>query len=277
MKNFSPNLRAGFAGIFIVTLALGGCKTPEELALKKRKKIHVAQSKDSGKSRKKTEETLQPGWNPSFSVPGGGTGRQDSYRDVPITEPYVAMTFDDGPHPSNTPRLLDILKKRNVKATFYVVGSNARRYPHILRRMVAEGHEIGNHTDSHAYLTKLSRDGVRRELAVTHQAIVSATGIAPRTMRPPYGAISSELKAGIKREFGYPSILWSVDPNDWKRPGSSVVANRLVSGARPGGILLAHDIHSPTIDAMPSTLDRLLAKGFRFVTVTQLISMEGRG
>lgn len=276
MKKFSPSFRAAFAGVFVVSLALalGGCKTPEELALGKRKKIHVAKSKNSGK---KAESKLEPGWNPNFSISKSSTGRKDAYSLVPMSEPYIAMTFDDGPHPANTPQLLDILKQRNIKATFYVVGANARRYPQILRRIVAEGHEIGNHTDSHAYLTKLSQDGVRRELAVTHQAIVSATGIAPRTMRPPYGAISSELKASVKREFGYPSILWSVDPEDWKRPGSSVVASRLVSGARPGGILLAHDIHSPTIDAMPSALDQLLAKGYRFVTVTQLIAMEGNG
>ena len=96
-------------------------------------------------------------------------------------------------------------------------------------------------------------------------------------MRPPYGAITTGQKAWIKSEFGYPSIMWSVDPEDWKKPGASVVSRRLVSGARPGGILLAHDIHKPTIDAMPSALDQLLAKGYRFVTVTQLIALEGRG
>ncbi|MCB1230998.1 MAG: polysaccharide deacetylase family protein [Verrucomicrobiae bacterium] len=187
------------------------------------------------------------------------------------------MTFDDGPHATNTPRLLDILKERNIKATFYVVGDNARRYPHILRRMVAEGHEIGNHTTSHDYLTKLSHDQLRRDLSMAHQAIVSATGVPPRTLRPPYGAITSDLKVFIKSEFGYPCILWSVDPEDWKRPGVSVVTSRLVSGARPGGILLAHDIHAPTIQAIPSALDQLLAKGYHFVTVTQLIALEGQG
>ncbi|MDF1862434.1 MAG: polysaccharide deacetylase family protein, partial [Verrucomicrobiales bacterium] len=100
---------------------------------------------------------------------------------------------------------------------------------------------------------------------------------APRTMRPPYGAITSSQKSWIRQEFGYPSILWSVDPEDWKKPGSSVVASRLVSGARPGGILLVHDIHAPTIDAVLPALDQLLAKGFQFVTVTQLIAMDGKG
>ena len=272
------SLRVAIALTLAISLPFlgAGCKTPEEAALNKRKGIFAA-------AGKKTTEgsgpaAAGPGWNPNLSLPaGGGTGRQTSYSSVPMTEPYIAITFDDGPHPSNTPRLLDMLKQRNIKATFYVVGTNARRYPHLLRRMVAEGHEIGNHTENHPTLTKISTSEVRRELSVTHQAIVSATGVPPRTMRPPGGAINTELKTWIKSEFGYPTILWTVDPEDWKRPGVGVVTSRLVSGARPGRILLAHDIHAPTIDAMPGTLDQLLAKGFRFVTVSQLISLEGRG
>ncbi len=204
------------------------------------------------------------------------TGTRDSYSSVQTSKPYIALTFDDGPHPTNTPRLLDILKQRNVKATFYVVGTNVKRYPQIMRRIVAEGHEVANHTVTHGYLTKMSDAAVRKELADARDAIIAVTGVTPKTMRPPYGAISSAQKAWIRREFGYPSILWSVDPMDWKRPGSSVVTQRLVSGARPGGILLVHDIHAPTIDAIPSTVDQLLAKGFQFVTVTELLGAEGQ-
>ncbi len=191
--------------------------------------------------------------------------------------PFIALTFDDGPHPTNTPRLLDLLRQRNVKATFYVIATNVKRYPEIMRRIIAEGHEVGNHTVTHGNLAKMPDERVRQELRGCHEAIIAATGVAPKTMRPPYGAITSAQKAWVRREFGYPSILWSVDPEDWKKPGSSVVSSRLVSGATPGGILLVHDIHAPTIDAMPSTLDQLLGKGFQFVTVTQLIAMDGRG
>lgn len=201
-------------------------------------------------------------------------GTKDSYSRVDTNLPYLALTFDDGPHPTHTPRLLDILKARNVKATFYVVATNARRYPEIMRRIVAEGHEIGNHTINHPNLSKMSDEGVRKELRGTHEAIVATTGVAPRTMRPPYGAITAAQKSWIRREFGYPTILWSVDPEDWKKPGASTVASRLVSGATPGGILLVHDIHGGTIDAMPSTIEQLLAKGYQFVTVTQLLAME---
>ncbi|MEZ0388062.1 MAG: polysaccharide deacetylase family protein [Verrucomicrobium sp.] len=201
-------------------------------------------------------------------------GARNSYSSVHVNGPYIAMTFDDGPHPSNTPRLLNILKERNIKATFYVVGQMAREYPNIIRRILAEGHEIGNHTYTHPILTNVSDDRIRKELGDTHKALVDIAGYHPRTMRPPGGGTNARLKQWFHDEYGYSTIMWSVDPNDWKRPGVSVVTSRLVNGARPGGILLAHDLHAPTIDAMPGTLDQLLAKGFRFVTVSQLINME---
>jgi len=217
----------------------------------------------------------KPGWNSPTApaTPSDLRHAATTYSSVAGVGPYLAMTFDDGPHPSHTPRLLNLLKERNIKATFFVVGPNAKAHPQILKRMVAEGHEIANHTWTHCDITKVSTDTLRRELDTTRDAIVAATGVPPRTFRPPYGASSSTLKTLIKTEYGYPTIFWSVDPEDWKRPGVSVVADRLVSGARNGGILLAHDIHQPTIDAMPSALDRLLAKGFKFVTVTQLIEL----
>ncbi len=203
--------------------------------------------------------------------------KRDSYSRVQTSMPFLAITFDDGPHPANTPRLLDILKAHDVKATFFVVGTNVRRYPQIMRRIIAEGHEVGNHTVNHGDLTKMSPAAVERELGTAHNSIVDATGVAPRLMRPPYGAITASQKSWIKQKFGYPSILWSVDPEDWKRPGVSVVTSRLINGARPGGILLAHDIHKPTIDAIPTVLQQLKQRGFQFVTVSQLIALDGKG
>ncbi|CAN5872708.1 hypothetical protein BH11VER1_BH11VER1_32530 [soil metagenome] len=196
------------------------------------------------------------------------------YSSVSVGQPYVAMTFDDGPHPSNTPRLLDMLKQRNIKATFYVVGKNVREYPDIVRRILAEGHEIGNHTWDHQALSGMSAERVHQELAMTHNAVLEVAGYQIRTMRPPYGATNLRVKQQCYQEFGYPTILWSVDPLDWKRPGSSVVAQRIISATHPGAIILSHDIHEPTITAMPQTLDTLLAKGYRFVTVSQLLNMQ---
>lgn len=217
------------------------------------------------------QRPINPNYSGSRRLPQSMT---TSYSRAKVQQPFIAMTFDDGPHPTNTPRLLDMLRERNIRATFYVVGPNVKRYPNLLRRMVAEGHEIGNHTVTHSNMRKLSQQRIRAELGEVHNGILAATGVAPQTMRPPYGALRTEQREFIRREFGYPTILWNVDPEDWKRPGVGVVTQRLVEGARPGGILLAHDIHAPTITAMPGTLDELLRRGFRFITVSELINME---
>lgn len=203
-------------------------------------------------------------------------GARMSYNSVSISAPYVAMTYDDGPHPVYTPRLLDMLRERNIKATFYVIGSNAQRYPQIIRRMLAEGHEIGNHTWNHPALSSISEARGREEMSRTARLITDISGYHMRTMRPPYGATNQHVKQWLYQDYGYPTIMWSVDPLDWKRPGASVVTSRILAGARPGAIILAHDIHQGTVDAMPNTLDGLLSRGFRFVTVSQLLNMENR-
>jgi len=213
----------------------------------------------------KTRTSTIPGWDREIDA---------TYFSIQTSEKVIAITFDDGPHGVNTPRLLDMLKARNVKATFYVVGNMVKYNPQLLRRMIAEGHEIGNHTVTHGTLSKMSDAGLRKELRDAHDMIVKETGVAPRSMRPPGGAILNDQKKLMLKEFGYPTILWSVDPEDWKKPGASVVTSRLVNGAKPGGILLVHDLHASTVDAMPSTLDQLLAQGYRFVTITDLIMMD---
>jgi peptidoglycan/xylan/chitin deacetylase (PgdA/CDA1 family) len=209
--------------------------------------------------------------NPSsdFSKNAGVT-----FSRVLVSGNYIAITFDDGPHPQNTPRLLDILAARNIKATFYVIGRSVDLHPGVLRRTVAEGHEIGNHSHTHRLLSKLSESEVRQEMQRCQDAVGRAAGVRMRTMRPPYGGLLQSQREMVHREFGYPTILWSVDPLDWKRPGPSVIASRILSGTTAGGIVLAHDLHSQTVDAMPATLDGLLRRGFKFVTVSQLIAMK---
>ena len=192
---------------------------------------------------------------------------------VHVDGPCIAMTFDDGPSATLTPRLLDILAAHHIKATFFVIGENVGEHPEIVARAAREGHEIGNHSWSHPNLARMSDDTVRRQLWRTDDAIKSATGIRPRLLRPPYGSITARQKRWIHDEFGYEIILWDVDPYDWKRPGPSVVRNRILKETRPGSIVLSHDIHLGTIEAMPSTFDALEAKGFKFVTVSQLIRM----
>lgn len=214
--------------------------------------------------------------NPDMNLPVGlAQGAGISFSRVSVGSPYVAMTFDDGPHPQNTPRLLDMLRARNIKATFFVIGRNVEMYPDVVRREVAEGHEIGVHTWDHRLLTKMGDDELRSEISRTRDAILRAAGVQPQTLRPPYGAMLQRQRELVYNEFGYPTILWSVDPFDWKRPGPSVVSARILAGTTPGAIILSHDLHSQTVDAMPATLDGLLRKGYRFVTVSQLLAMKG--
>jgi len=187
------------------------------------------------------------------------------------------MTFDDGPQAKFTPKLLDLLAAHHIKATFFVIGENVAEYPDIVARAAREGHEIGNHSWSHPNFGKMSDEAVRRQIRRTEDAIKSATGSRPNLLRPPYGSITARQKRWIQDELGYRIILWDVDPLDWKRPGPAVVRNRIVKETRAGSIVLAHDIHPGTIEAMPAVLDQLEAKGFKFVTVSELIQMARPG
>ncbi len=253
-----------------IVLASGqtGCST-----INKDAALATSMAQSSQMTKPVANQGLQnPNFNQIPKVPPPGV--RLVYSSVPMTQPYVAMTFDDGPHASNTPKLLNMLKQRNIKATFYVVGKNVREYPDIVRRILAEGHEIGNHTWDHQALSGMSAEKVHQELAMTHNAVLEVAGYQMRTMRPPYGATNIRVKQQCYQEFGYPTIMWSIDPLDWKRPGPSVVAQRIISNAHAGAIILAHDIHESTINAMPETLDALLAKGYRFVTVSQLLNMQ---
>jgi len=209
-------------------------------------------------------------------------GERSSYSSIRVDGPYIAMTFDDGPDATLTPRLLDILKERHIHATFFVLGQRVQEHPEIVVRAVAEGHQIGNHSWDHPPLNRLAEGGLRHQLADTSDLIKQTIGKAPVIMRPPYGATNPRLSRAIEKEYGMKVILWSVDPFDWKNPGSKVVSERILSGwkgsggAKPGAIILSHDIHKGTIDAMPATLDALLAKGYKFVTVDELLALESK-
>ncbi len=200
-----------------------------------------------------------------------------SLTSVRTERPRVALTFDDGPHPVHTPVLLDILAQYRVRATFYVIGQNARRYPEILRRMVVEGHEIGNHTWTHPVLSRMSDGPVLTEIDRTQEVVWQTVGAVPVTMRPPYGAFSHRQMQMMHDRRNIPTVVWSVDPEDWRRPGVSVVAQRMIRGARPGAVILAHDIHAPTIRAVPAALDGILAQGLEPVTLSELLGWDRWG
>jgi peptidoglycan/xylan/chitin deacetylase (PgdA/CDA1 family) len=184
------------------------------------------------------------------------------------------MTFDDGPHAANTPRLLDMLKERHIHATFFMCGENVVQYPQTVKRMIAEGHEVANHSWNHPQLSKMNDEAVRSQFQRTQDAIVAACGVKPVIMRPPYGAFTERQQRWAFGEFGYKCILWDVDPLDWKVRNAAHVQSEILKQTVAGSIVLSHDIHKTTVDAMPATLDALAAKGFKFVTVSDLIAMD---
>jgi peptidoglycan-N-acetylglucosamine deacetylase len=196
------------------------------------------------------------------------------YTHVQTHAPYLAMTFDDGPSAEYTPRLLDLLKARHIKATFFLVGKNVQAHPELVRRILAEGHEIGNHTWDHPQLSKLSDAQATDEIEKTQDAIRAACGVTPTLLRPPYGALNKPEHIWIPQQLKLNVIYWTVDTEDWKHPGAAAITQRVLAGARPGAIILQHDIHGQTIDAMPAALDGLIAKGYHLVTVSQLIALQ---
>ncbi len=214
-----------------------------------------------------TAQQAMPRPIPAGVAHGGAT----TITRIPTQQPIVAMTFDDGPHERYTPQLLDMLRARNIRATFYLIGRRVALYPALARRIADEGHEIGNHTWTHPRLSGLGQGSVLRELDRTAEVIRTTVGQTPHTMRPPYGMLRESQRRMIHAERSYPTILWSIDPEDWRRPGSSVITNRILGRSHPGAVILAHDIIGSTVAAMPATLDGLIARGYRFATVSEMM------
>ena len=182
-------------------------------------------------------------------------------------KPKIALTFDDGPHPVFTPRLLDGLKERGVHATFFLIGKNIIGNEDIVRRMKDEGHLIGNHTYNHVQLTKLSEEKACEEIIKTNDLIYEVTGSGTEFIRPPFGSWNDNLECGIELI----SILWSVDPLDWKTEDTSAVVNRVVKNVKENDIILLHDYYGSSVDAALQIVDILQKEGYEFVTADELI------
>lgn len=172
----------------------------------------------------------------------------------------IRLTFDDGPG-GYTNQILDILKRYNVHATFYVVGRNVPRYVDQMRRIKNEGHAVCNHTYNHAKLSRLGRDRIRQELADTQSAIQDAIGITPGCMRPPYAAQNQALRE-VAASLSLSVDMWSVDPRDWAKPGSGAIKNRVLSGVGPGSVVLLHILNQQTVDALPGIIEGIRAAGY---------------
>lgn len=185
-----------------------------------------------------------------------------------VANKTIALTFDDGPGPY-TEKLLDILDKYDAKATFFLIGSKVSARANTLRRMQARGHQLGNHSWSHPELPKLSVDQIVGEIDRTNEAIRQATGVKPSILRPPYGAVNGVVLEQLRLR-NMSSILWSVDTRDWADRNSQIVCSRAVAGARPGAVILMHDIHQTSVNAVPCILSSLKQQGYSFVTIQRL-------
>ena len=193
---------------------------------------------------------------------------------VPVKGKYVALTFDDGPHASLTPQALDILKRHGAKGTFFMLGQNAARNKSIVARAAAEGHELGVHTWTHIKMNSTARAKVDSEISRTQNVLADASGVVPRVMRPPYGATNKALIDKMYNTYGMATVLWDVDTLDWRKPGVSKVINTAVNQAKPGSIILVHDIHASTLSALEGIVTGLQARGFQLVTVSELLQIS---
>ena len=223
--------------------------------------------------KEKLEEYASAGWDGELSKVEEWENSDlpnVKVRKIDPDKPMIALTFDDGPHRLYTVQILNSLNKYDSAATFFVVGNRVSESRDILKRMVSEGSEIGNHTWNHKQLTTLKDYEVEEQIAMTQKAVYNATGLYPQVMRPTYGSIDINLQDSLN----LPVILWSVDPLDWKTQDSNKIAKNILDTITSGDIVLMHDIFPSTAAAAEIVIRELNRRGFQLVTVNELLSFK---
>jgi peptidoglycan/xylan/chitin deacetylase (PgdA/CDA1 family) len=190
---------------------------------------------------------------------------------VPTTHKVVALTIDDGPHYKTTPQMLAVLREKKVKLTLFILGENAAAHPELLAEAVADGHEIATHAYSHNPLPKMSKEEIGQELDKAEKVIMAAAP-KPVLFRPPGGAYNDNVLAEAQKR-GYTTVLWSIDPGDWRRPSVSQVVDGVMNHIEPGSIVLLHEgqYPLPTPEAIGIIIDKLREQGYDIVTVSELL------
>ena len=193
-------------------------------------------------------------------------------RTIDADRPMVALTFDDGPHPKNTPRILEALRTYDGASTFFMVGTNVERYPDVVRQVAESGSEIASHTYDHPNLTQLSGDRLKYQLIRVSELINELTGqqVSVKTLRPPYGAVSEQVREAADT----PLILWSMDTLDWKTRDAQKTISHVLEQVEDGDIILMHDIHAESADAAVAIIPQLTAMGYQLVTVQELMQAK---
>lgn len=254
--------RAGMA-LLSVTLLVSACSKParQESAGKPRE---VLRSADPPRASQPVDHHPAP-QRPLSVVP--------KLYAVRTNEPVVALTFDDGPDPTNTPQILDLLVRYDAHATFFVLGTAAERYPGLVRRTAANGNEVGNHGWSHHRMTSLATSAVIEDIRRGSRQITQLVDRRPDALRPPYGAYNERVVKAAN-DLGETVVLWSIDTHDWTNPPPSRIARRILWTVRPGSIILLHDGGGPrasTIRALPMILRGLRRRGYHVVPVKDLV------
>ncbi|MFN4875375.1 MAG: polysaccharide deacetylase family protein [Aphanizomenon sp.] len=211
----------------------------------------------------------------STDVPSNFQGIVISEAKLPPEKKVIALTFDDGPWPNTTAKVLDILKKNRIKSTFFVVGQNVKNYPDLTKQIVADGHIIANHTWHHWY-HQMNAQAAAYEVANTGDIIYQTTGVRTSLFRPPGGIMNNGVAAYAKNNK-YAVIMWSADSMDYSRPAVPRLMNNIFREAKPGGIVLMHDgggDRSNTVKALPEIISRFRKQGYEFVTVPELLEMQ---
>ena len=191
----------------------------------------------------------------------------------PGTYKNVCLTFDDGPNPAYTPRILQILKEKKVRATFYLIGQHAQQHPDLVKKIYESGHELGDHTFSHVELPKVPSDKIKQEVESTRSIVESATGAKIFLFRPPWGIFDGRSLAEIAmRKFD--AVLWSLDSRDWSRPGIAQIQANVLEKAGNGSIILFHDDHDQIVQALPDIILNLQKQGYQFITVSEMMALS---
>lgn len=185
-------------------------------------------------------------------------------------EKKVAISFDATWGADYTPKLLEILKAENVKATFYLAGFWIEKYPEMVKKIAQEGHELGNHTYSHPHLNSLAESEIKREIMQTHEMIKELTGKSTTVFRPPFGEYSNKV-INVAKDCGYQTIIWDVDSLDWKNLSAQQIQSRIVEKVKPGSIVLMHNAGLNTPQALPGIIKALKQKGYKFTTTSELL------
>ncbi|WP_226025278.1 polysaccharide deacetylase family protein [Streptomyces hyderabadensis] len=257
MNKTGTRLRAlaTFAAAASLTLALSGCTKLETHSPSSVRNAADADSQADGKAGASGAQAR-----------AGGLGTVDCAH-----AKCIALTFDAGPS-ENSARLLDILKEKQVPATFFLLGKrHIDTYPELVRRMADEGHEVASHTWTHKILTDAKPDEIREELERPNKEIERLTGKRPTLMRPPQGRTDDTVH-DICRELGLAEVLWSVTAKDYKTTDSDLITERVLDQSSRDGIILLHDIYDGTVPAVPGIIDALKKRGYVFVTVPQLMA-----